>query len=120
MSKSPDDLLAFNDFENFGESPEISVNSPKKVTFSDGDKNEFFIVYKILTNDFNILEATPTAQTKVSMFQIEYYQQFFNIDTMEVVDRLASSMVPKRAPPSYLKTHLVRLLLEMSQTFNHS
>lgn len=39
MSKSSDNLLAFNDFENFGESPEISVNSPKKVTFSDGDKN---------------------------------------------------------------------------------
>lgn len=56
----------------------------------------------------NVLEATPAAQTKASMFQIEYYQQFFNIDTMEVVDRLASSMIPKRAPPTYLKTHLVR------------
>jgi len=86
MSKATDELLAFNDFENFGESPEISVNSPKKVTFND--------------------EASPAAKPKVSMFQIEYYQQFFNIDTMEVVDRIASSMIPKRAPSTYLKTHL--------------
>jgi len=86
MSKETDDLLAFNDFENFGESPEISVNSPKKTS----------------TND-----ATPAAtSTKVSLFQIEYYQQFFNIDTMEVVDRIASSMIPKRASATYLKTHL--------------
>lgn len=56
---------------------------------------------------FNFLEATPAASTKVSLFQIEFYQQFFNIDTMEVVDRLASSMIPKRAPSTYLKTHLV-------------
>lgn len=40
------------------------------------------------------------------MFQIEFYQQFFNIDTMEVVDRVASSMIPNRAPTQYLKTHL--------------
>lgn len=38
MSKATDDLLAFNDFENYGESPEISVNSPKKVSFADGDE----------------------------------------------------------------------------------
>jgi hypothetical protein len=52
-------------------------------------------------------EATPGTSTKVTLFQIEYYQQFFNIDTMEVVDRIASSMIPKRAPVTYLKTHLV-------------
>jgi hypothetical protein len=30
MSKSTDSLLAFNDFENFGEMPESPVNQPKK------------------------------------------------------------------------------------------
>lgn len=45
----------------------------------------------------------------MTLFQIEYYQQFFNIDTMEVVDRVASSIIPKRAPASYLKTHLVSI-----------
>lgn len=50
MSKSPDDLLAFNDFENFGESPEISVNSPKKVTFNDGD-DKFEDFHCLLNSD---------------------------------------------------------------------
>lgn len=38
MSKSPDDLLGFSDFENYGESPEISVNSPKKVNLDGEEK----------------------------------------------------------------------------------
>lgn len=54
-------------------------------------------------------EATPATQAKMSLFQIEYYQQFFNIDTMEVVDRIVTSLIPNRAPSSYLKTHLVRI-----------
>lgn len=62
---------------------------------------------KCFTTICRFLEATPTTQGKVSLFQIEYYQQFFNIDTMEVVDRIAMSIVPKRAQPTYLKTHLV-------------
>jgi len=88
MSKSADSLLSFNDFENYEESAEISVNSPKKVTFND--------------------EKSPSTPplARVSMFQIEYYQQFFNIDTMEVVDRIAYSVIPKRASSTYLKTHL--------------
>lgn len=44
MSKETDDLLAFNDFENFGESPEISVNSPKKTSTNDGDEENFEII----------------------------------------------------------------------------
>ncbi|CAO1434472.1 unnamed protein product [Diamesa hyperborea] len=86
-SSDTDDFLAFKDYEDYGESPQISVNSPiKKQTQLNDD-------------------ATP-ASTKVSLFSIEYYQQFFNIDTMEVVDRIATSMIPKRAAPTYLKTHL--------------
>jgi protein YIPF1/2 len=55
---------------------------------------------------FSSSEATPGSSAKVSMFQIEFYQQFFDIDTMEVVNRIASSVIPKRAPASYMKTHL--------------
>lgn len=48
MSKSADDLLAFNDFENYGESPEISVNSPKKVT-NDGEQDWILVfIYNFL------------------------------------------------------------------------
>jgi hypothetical protein len=44
MSRSTENLLAFNDFENFGESAEISVNSPKKVT-NDGEHSKEIVVY---------------------------------------------------------------------------
>jgi hypothetical protein len=37
MSKSTDSLLAFNDFENFGETPESPVNPPKRAA-NDGEK----------------------------------------------------------------------------------
>lgn len=72
--------------------------------------NILFYVYEILNNLYLVLEPKPAATAKVTLFQIEYYQQFFNIDTMEVVDRVASSIIPKRAPASYLKTHLVSIL----------
>lgn len=57
--------------------------------------------------DFHRVEATSVESSKVGLFQIEFYQQFFNIDTPDVVERIVSSVVPKRAPSSYLKTHLV-------------
>lgn len=70
-------------------------------------KNNFIFHCLQVSDDVNnVSEATP-APPKVSLFQIEFYQQFFNIDTMEVVDRIASSMIPKRASSTYLKTHLV-------------
>lgn len=52
MSKGTEDLLGFNDFENFGESPEISVNSPKKVTFNDGEQEMNFHCLRNLTRRF--------------------------------------------------------------------
>lgn len=45
-------------------------------------------------------------QAKVSMFQIEFYQQFFNVDTSEVVERIYKSVVPRKVTNNYLKTHL--------------
>jgi hypothetical protein len=69
-------------------------------------KIEFSFCLLSADDVFTVPEATPGSSGKVSMFQIEFYQQFFNIDTMEVVDRIASSLIPKRAPKTYLKTHL--------------
>lgn len=43
---------------------------------------------------------------KVSFLTIEYYQQFFNVDTMVVVERIVNSMIPKRAPADYLKSYI--------------
>lgn len=42
--------------------------------------------------------------TNHSFFTIEYYQQFFDVDTYMVLDRIASSMIPKRAASNYLRT----------------
>lgn len=78
MSGAADDLLAFKDFDD------IAVSQPKKV----------------------IEDESPSSSPKLSMFQIEYYQQFFNIDTNDVVERIVNSMIPKRASSSYLKTKL--------------
>lgn len=50
-------------------------------------------------------DERPTS-TSYSFFSIEYYQQFFNVDTTMVLDRIASSMIPKRAPVNYLKQHI--------------
>lgn len=43
---------------------------------------------------------------KVSLFQIEYYQHFFNVDTSEVVERIYKSVVPRKVSSTYLRTHL--------------
>lgn len=43
-----------------------------------------------------------------SFFSIEYYQQFFNVDTHLVMERIISSMVPRRAPSTYLKQNIGR------------
>lgn len=40
------------------------------------------------------------------MFQIEFYQRFFNVDTSEVVERIYKSVVPRKVTSNYLKTHL--------------
>lgn len=60
-------------------------------------KFNFFIIF---------LESEPSITPKVTLFQIEYYQQFFNIDTVEVVERIVNSFVPKRVSSSYLKNNL--------------
>lgn len=51
-------------------------------------------------------DSTDERPPSHSLFTIEYYQRFFNVDTTMVVDRIASSMIPKRAPVNYLKQHI--------------
>lgn len=53
---------------------------------------------------FQLLDANT--DKSFSIWSIEYYQQFFNVDTMMVVDRIATSMIPKRAPGNYLRSHI--------------
>lgn len=93
-----DDLLAFKDYD------EMAVNQPKKV-IEDGRKYSF-IVCHFISFDICMFSESPSTSPKISFFQIEYYQQFFNIDTNDVVERIVNSMIPNRATPSYLKTKL--------------
>lgn len=41
-----------------------------------------------------------------SVFSIEYYQKFFNVDAQVVWDRIVSAIVPRRAPINYLKNQI--------------
>ncbi|KAH8293359.1 hypothetical protein KR018_011574 [Drosophila ironensis] len=61
--------------------------------------------------------GTPSAQSapldgagagggKLSFLTIEYYQQFFNVDTYMVLERIANSMIPKRAAGNYLRMNI--------------
>lgn len=67
--------------------------------------SKIFVVDFFRKSFYKFLEETPQG-SKVSIFQIEYYQQFFNIDTIEVVNRIATSMIYKRAHSNYLRNNL--------------
>ncbi|XP_016985567.1 protein YIPF1 [Drosophila rhopaloa] len=43
---------------------------------------------------------------RISFLTIEYYQQFFNVDTYMVLERIANSMIPKRAAGNYLRMNI--------------
>lgn len=38
-----------------------------------------------------------------SVFSLEYYQKFFNVDASIVYERIMSAIVPRRAPIHYMK-----------------
>ncbi|KAM7346852.1 protein YIPF1 [Cochliomyia hominivorax] len=129
-----DDLLQFKDFSNSPNtsSPpaQINVNSP---THNNAPTNTSGrqrgdplqdLIYD-MSNSANILsgsgagggssngagpgadglpEPATAGSNKVSFLTLEYYQQFFNVDTLMVLERIANSMIPKRAPANYLKS----------------
>ncbi|XP_017871764.1 PREDICTED: protein YIPF1 [Drosophila arizonae] len=47
--------------------------------------------------------AGAGGSARLSFLTIEYYQQFFNVDTYMVLERIANSMIPKRASANYLR-----------------
>lgn len=128
-----DDLLQFKDFSNTPNtsSPpaQINVNSPThhNETNSSGQRQRGDPLQDLIydmSNSANILSGSTTAGSangggpggeglpepataggnKVSFLTLEYYQQFFNVDTLMVLERIANSMIPKRAPANYLKS----------------
>lgn len=69
---------------------------------------------KIVHVQYYVLSAAGTEDeenttpTSYSFFSIEYYQQYFNVDTNIVMERIMSSMIPRRAPSTYLKQNIGR------------
>lgn len=62
---------------------------------------------KMYVNNLIIsIDASDGKQSTYSFFSIEYYQQFFNVDTEMVRERIVSSIIPKRAPATYLKQNI--------------
>ncbi|XP_055843463.1 protein YIPF1 isoform X1 [Episyrphus balteatus] len=124
MNTNSEDLLTFKDFSSTSSSPppaQISVNSPQKNPTSRTRDPLQALIYdmsasaKVLSNE-NIPQTgvaggsmdgnDDSSARTVSFLTIEYYQQFFNVDTYMVLDRIASAMIPKRAPGNYLKSHI--------------
>lgn len=55
----------------------------------------------VCLHDLDDIEESP--RTNHSIFSIEFYQRFFNVDATIVKDRLLSAIVPRRAPVHYMK-----------------
>lgn len=53
---------------------------------------------------YSLLEGAATKSS--TFFSFEYYQTFFDVDTMTVVERVVNSIIPKRAPTDYLQLNI--------------
>lgn len=114
---------------------QINVNSPEKTASSRGREHLKDLLYD-MSNSVQAMEAkiakssgaagagggggasssagiSPSGSMpnnenikSPSVFTIEYYQKFFNVDTYMVLDRIATSMIPQRAPGNYLKVEI--------------
>ena len=78
---------------------QINVNSP-----SHQRRDDFLEV----RTDAAKTDTAPTEGSSKahSFLSFEYYQQFFDVDTYMVLDRISSSIIPKRAGPNYLKNQI--------------
>jgi len=117
-----DDLLSFKEYSPTNDSystsgrAEININSPKRTINLYGDQHleglieDMSTSVRVLDNEQetrqNATDDSATDKQVYSFFSIEYYQQFFNVDTSMVIERIMSSIIPRKAPPSYLKQHI--------------
>jgi len=117
-----DDLLSFkeysptNDSYNTSGRAEININSPKRTMNLYGEQHleglieDMSTSVRVLDHEEetrqNAGDDSATGKQVHSFFSIEFYQQFFNVDTSMVIERIMSSIVPRKAPPSYLKQHI--------------
>uniref|UniRef100_A0A7G3AFR3 Protein YIPF n=1 Tax=Lutzomyia longipalpis TaxID=7200 RepID=A0A7G3AFR3_LUTLO len=119
MSTDSDELLSFKDFppttthsSGSGGIAQISINSPSKSTSSAQGGGGDALEELIYSSSAAPVAGSPDDENQgkgskmYSFWSIEYYQQFFNVDTFMVMDRIASAIIPKRAPSTYLKSQI--------------
>lgn len=61
-------------------------------------------IHKMQTGDG--VENGDSLPKMHSIFSIEFYQQYFNVDTNTVSERISSAIIPRRAPVNYLKQNI--------------
>ncbi|EDV91763.1 protein YIPF1 [Drosophila grimshawi] len=129
-----DDLLQFRDYSatNSGSTPaQINVNSPTHAGLSGGGMGGgqrqrgdplADLIYDMSSTAQTMIGGGGTAPgdqaeagagggtggggARLSFLTIEYYQQFFNVDTYMVLERIVNSMIPKRAAANYLRMNI--------------
>ncbi|KAH8420591.1 hypothetical protein KR009_011704 [Drosophila setifemur] len=127
-----DDLLQFRDYSGGGAPAQINVNSPTHHggATAGGNSNAqrqrgdplADLIYDMSNTAQNMAggggqntQNSPldgsgagggSSGGKLSFLTIEYYQQFFNVDTYMVLERIANSMIPKRAAGNYLRMNI--------------
>ncbi|KAH8290043.1 hypothetical protein KR044_003800 [Drosophila immigrans] len=131
QTPTADDLLQFRDYSasnNSGAPAQINVNSPTHATNAAAAQQQrqrgdplADLIYDMSSSAQSMAgnvsaaagggsggggsteQGSPTDGARLSFLTIEYYQQFFNVDTYMVLERIANSMIPKRAAANYLR-----------------
>ncbi|XP_026469055.1 protein YIPF1 [Ctenocephalides felis] len=112
-SNTFDNLLTFQEFSpvhnNYSSDGSAKIDVQQSQNFSQKDlSNDAMVDLMTDMKGSNLVADKPegTPNTGSSFLSIQYYQQFFNVTTQEVVDRIIYSMVPIRAPPNYLQNSI--------------
>lgn len=70
------------------------------------NSNDLTFLYIIFFFPGDSVDNGDTPPQMHSIFSIEFYQRFFNVDTNIVSDRIQSAIIPRRAPVNYLKQNI--------------
>uniref|UniRef100_A0A6M2DHK8 Protein YIPF n=1 Tax=Xenopsylla cheopis TaxID=163159 RepID=A0A6M2DHK8_XENCH len=115
MSKSEatENLLQFQEYSPVHNaytrdgSARIDVQQSHNFLEKSPDTNDVMVDLMSDMKGSKMMAENPDVPPAGSSFlSIQYYQQFFNVTTREVVDRIIYSMIPIRAPPNYLQNSI--------------
>lgn len=68
----------------------------------DKKKSPFFTFSPPFFSD----DINDTPRANHSIFSIEFYQKFFNVDANVVLERIMAAIIPRRAPIHYMKQEI--------------